>query len=112
MINLSSLASSIKDIDPAWTFSHYCNVPQAQFNGSTIKIKSIFQPEEKTASMVLYHKDTYKFNCFSTAQRGDHINLVERKFDLNYSQSCAKIIRDHAHCVDAGTEDLPAIAWS
>lgn len=97
MIQLNKIVNSIENINPIWTFSNYCNVPAEYFNGSTIKIKSIFKPDEKTPSLCFYYKDNkYKFNCFSTSKRGDHVTLVKEKFNLTYSESCCKIISDYS----------------
>lgn len=97
MIQLGNLVTDIKDIDPVWAFSYYCKVPAEQFNGSTIKIKSIFKPEEKTPSFCIYFKEDQppKFKDFSTNHFGDYINLVQQKFNLNYSQTCFKIMADY-----------------
>lgn len=103
MLNLDHAKIGIQDINPVWTFSHYCNVPTEHFNGSTIKIKSIFKPDEKTPSLCIYFKqDQVKFKCFSTSHSGDHINLVQARFGLNYSESCYKIVRDHRQWLSTG----------
>lgn len=109
MIQLNNIVSDIKEIDPIWTFSYYCNIPVEHFDGSTIKIKSIFKPDEKTPSLSFYSKNgqPYKFNCFSTSNKGDHINLVEAKFNMNYSQSCFKIINDYTKWVLSGASMNP-----
>ena len=103
MINLSNLVFNIKEINPIWTFSHYLKIPFDQFNGSVIKIKSIFKPDEKTASFCIYTKDNIvKFKDFSTGIGGDHINLISHLEGLNYPQTCAKIINTYNKWVMEG----------
>lgn len=112
MINLQSVVTDIKQIDPVWAFSYYCKVPMSEFNGSTIKIKSILkETEEKTPSFCIYFKEgttkeerVPRFNDFSTSNGGDFIALVEKKFKLNYSESCNKIMKDYTKWVIAGNK--------
>src|SRR5688500_5537545 len=108
MIQLSNIVTHIKEINPAWTFSHYCGIPMDQFNGSPIKITSIFKPDEKTPSFCIYYeKDKVKFKCFATGHGGDHINLVQAKEKLNYSDTCFKIMNDYTQWAINANNPVP-----
>ncbi len=64
----------------------------------TIRIKSIFNPNDKTPSMFIYHEKTnnkWLYKCHSTGKFGDAINLVEGLFSLSYSDACGKIVTDY-----------------
>jgi hypothetical protein len=103
MINLSNLVFNIKDINPIWTFSHYLKIPVDQFNGSDIKIKSIFKPDERTPSFCIYSKDNVvKFKDFSTGKGGSHVDLVSEMEQISSGQACSRIINAHNKWVMEG----------
>lgn len=103
MINLSNLVFDIKKIDPIWVFSHYLEIPIEHFNGSRIRIKSIFNPDEKTPSFIIYFKNgVIKFKDFSSGKNGDHINLVSDLKEVSLGLACSMIISDYKKWVING----------
>ena len=55
MISTKILIPDIKSVPVTWVFEHYCRLDQ-KLTGQDIKIKSVFNPSERTPSMFIYFK--------------------------------------------------------
>lgn len=86
-----------KKIPNTWIFEHYCNLNE-KLHGQDLKIRSLFKPTEKTPSMCIYYKhDEYRFKDFSTGYSGNSIELVQKLFQLNYSEAVDKLTNDFSN---------------
>ena len=100
-----------------WVFQYYLNINE-KLTGQDIKIKSIWNPGERTPSMCLFvdkKKRAYMFKDFSTGKYGNKINLVQELFNLNYSGAIEKMINDYNHYAKSNSlEDIvfkPQSKW-
>ena len=106
MFNTKNLVSSESNVPSYWVFQHYLQLPE-KLTGQDIKIKSIFNPSERTASMCIFVDKSimqYKYKDFSTGKYGSKIDLVKDLFDIDYSQAVSKIVEDYNKY--AKTEDF------
>ena len=95
MISLNLLEQGIHCAPSYWVFETYCNLPM-KLAGQSEKIKSIFNPSERTPSFVLYvNKNQYYFKDFSTGIGGDKIDFVMKLFGLSFEEAVAKITKDY-----------------
>jgi hypothetical protein len=97
MFNTKNLVLEESDIPSYWVFQYYLNLPE-QLTGQNIKIKSIFNPNDKTPSFCIYVNQTimqYKFKDFSTGKNGNKVDLVKLMFNLEYPEASRKIIKDY-----------------
>ncbi len=105
MFTTKGFANNKDDVNSAWVFQYYLNLPE-RLNGQDIKIKSIFNPNERTASMCIYlcnYTNEYKFKDFSSGKQGSKIDLVSELFNLDYSKSLFRIVEDwNKWCMDNG----------
>ena len=117
MFNTKNLVLEIDDIPSYWVFQYYLNLSES-LTGQDVKIISVFNPSEKTASLCVYvdsNLQQYKFKCFSTGKNGNKIDLIKYMFDLNYSLAVIKLIAVYNLYVK--TEDFkeiklkPAAKW-
>ena len=93
MISTRNLILEESDIPSYWVFQYYLDLPE-QLTGQDIKIKSIFNSNEKTASFCIYVDKTimqYKFKDFSTGKGGNKADLVRLLFSLDYPAATRKI---------------------
>jgi hypothetical protein len=118
MFSTKNFVIEIDNIPSYWVFQYYLDLPE-KLTGQDVKIKSIFNPTERTPSFVIY-VDTrikqYKFKDFSTGISGSKTDLVSKMFNLNYTQSVNKIIQDYNEYVKNGEVELitlkPSAKWS
>jgi hypothetical protein len=77
MLRTKLLITDITEVPREWIFEHYLQL-QEKLTGQDIKIKSIFNKNDKTPSMCIYYasNNTYKYKDFSTGKSGDALNLV------------------------------------
>lgn len=104
MISTKNLITNICDVPSYWIFQYYLNLPE-KLTGQDVKIKSIFNPSEKTPSMCLYVDNAYNidgsktqqyvFKDFSTGKFGNKIHLVMHLFNINFSNAVEKMINDY-----------------
>jgi hypothetical protein len=97
MISTKNLIYDLADVPREWAFEHYLNLTE-KLTGQDIKMKSIFNPREKTPSMCIYidRNSIYKFKDFSSGNGGDSIALVQSLFNLPTRGSASyKIIEDY-----------------
>jgi len=97
MICTKNLASDYKEVDTRWIFKYYCGI-QENLEGQDVKIKSMFNPKERTPSMVIgipKNKEEYAFKCFSTGKSGSAVGLVMALFDLPFHKAANKVVEDY-----------------
>ena len=98
MISTKILIPDIKSVPITWVFEHYCRLDQ-KLTGQDIKIKSIFNPSERTPSMCIYFrkdKQKYYYKDFSTDKGGDCIDLVQQILGIDTRlNTMHKIVRDY-----------------
>ena len=84
MFSTKGFVDNKNDVNSAWVFEYYLTLPE-RLNGQDLKIKSVFNPNERTPSMCIYlcpYKNEYKFKDFSTGKQGSKVDLVQELFDL------------------------------
>lgn len=97
MISTKNLVSQLEDVPKEWVFEYYLKLPE-KLTGQSVKIKSIFNSREKTASMYIYmdNNNTYKYKDFSSGNGGDALNLVQTLFNFQTrGRASFKIIDDY-----------------
>ena len=85
------------DVPSTWVFQYYLDLPE-RLTGQDLKIKSIFNPNERTPSFCIYVDKTimqYKFKDFSTGKSGNKIDLVKLILDINFSEAMRTIVSDY-----------------
>lgn len=108
MISTKNLQTSGSNVPSYWVFQYYLNLSET-LTGQDIKIKSIFNPSEKTPSFCLYVDKSimqYKFKDFSTGKNGDKIDLVQMLFDIDYSNAMNRILSDYNNHVSKNGKSL------
>ena len=117
MFSTKNLILEESDIPSYWVFQYYLNLPE-QLTGQDIKIKSIFNPNERTPSFCIYVDKTimqYKFKDFSTGRGGNKDDLVRLLFDLDYPAATRRMIDDYNTFIkQGGNIDIdfkPAAKW-
>lgn len=98
MISTKHLVINLETVPKEWIFENYCNLSQ-KLCGQNVKLKSLFNPSERTPSMYVFYcntKNTYKYKDFSTDKSGDAIDLVQSIFSLsNRYEAVKKIVSDY-----------------
>ena len=78
MFNTKNFVLEGSDVPSTWVFQYYLELPES-LTGQDIKIKSIFNPNERTPSFCIYVDKTimqYMFKDFSTGKNGCKVDLV------------------------------------
>lgn len=94
MFKTKDLVHDIKDVPIPWIFEHYCKLKE-KLNGHDIKIKSLFNPKERTPSMCIYFdatKKTYRYKDFSSGKGGSAMDLVKDLTELSYHRACQQVV--------------------
>lgn len=105
MISTKNLVSSIIDVPDHWIFEHYCNLNE-KLVGQDVKIKSLFNPTERTASFSIFYADSkYYYKDFSSGNGGSAIKLVMELYDLEFGAAANKVIKDYKEFLMLGTTD-------
>ena len=97
MLNTKNLVTNERDIPSYWVFRYYLNINE-ELTGQDLKIKSVWNPGERTPSLCVYvdvSKKCYMYKDFSTGKGGNKINLLMDLFNLNYSGALEKMIKDY-----------------
>jgi hypothetical protein len=117
MFSTKNFVIEIKDVPSYWVFQYYLDLPE-KLTGQDVKIKSIFNPSERTPSFVIYvdtKSNQYKFKDFSTGVAGSKSDLVQKIFNLNFTQAVNKIVQDYNDYVKNGEFELitlkPSAKW-
>lgn len=97
MFKTKNLVHDIKDVPTPWIFEHFCKLNE-KLNGQDVKIKSLFNPTERTPSMCIYYTkeyNTYKYKDFSTGKGGSAIDLVKELKQLPFHKACSLVIENY-----------------
>jgi hypothetical protein len=103
MLSTLNVSNQIQDIPTSWIFQNYCKLNE-QLTGQEVKITSVFKPNERTPSMIIYctPEKKYRFNDFSTGLKGDGIDLVKYMFNLDNRTSTMRILNDYSQYIITG----------
>jgi len=98
MLNTRNLITTDVQIPSTWVFEYYLDLPE-KLAGQDVKIKSIFNPSERTPSMCIFmdkKSGEYKYKDFSSGKYGSKIDLVKEIHENvnSYSEAIFKIIED------------------
>ena len=97
MISTKNFISEKDEVKSSWVFEYYLDLPE-RLTGQDVKIKSIFNPNERTPSMFIYldaTRNEYRYKDFSTGKQGSKIDLVQEIFNLTYSQALFRVVEDY-----------------
>tara|TARA_R110002073_G_scaffold60248_3_gene151389 strand:- start:934 stop:1911 length:978 start_codon:yes stop_codon:yes gene_type:complete len=97
MLSTKNLVIEGSDVPSTWVFQYYLDLPE-RLTGQDLKIKSIFNPNERTPSFCIYVDKTvmqYKFKDFSTGKSGNKIDLVKLILGINFSEAMRTIVSDY-----------------
>jgi len=111
MLNTKNLVLEDSDVPSYWVFQYYLNLSEP-LTGQDVKIKSIFNPNDKTPSFCIYVDKSinmYKFKDFSTGKNGSKIDLVKLMFNLEYRDAVRKIVDDYNNYVK--TTDFEQVSF-
>jgi hypothetical protein len=107
MLKIKSLIVDIRDVPREWIFEYYLQIGE-KLTGQDVKLKSAFNPNDKTPSMYIYYSssEVYKYKDFSTGKQGDAINLVQELHSLtSRGETAHKIIEDYNQYVLNNKDD-------
>lgn len=99
MFSSKNSIQTLDSIPGQWIFQYYLNISPDSFT-KNIRIKSVFNPNDKTPSMFVYYDKIGKkwlYKCHSTGMFGDGITLVKNLFNLSYTEACEKILNDYTN---------------
>ena len=97
MFTTKNLVHDIKDVPVPWMFEHFCKLKE-KLQGQDIKIKSLFNPKERTPSMCIYldaNKGNYRFKDFSTGKGGSAIDMIKELTQLSYHKTCQLVVEKY-----------------
>ena len=96
MFKTKNLVHDVKDVPVTWIFEHFCKL-DSKLKGEDVKIKSLFNPTERTPSMCIYTDkyNTYRYKDFSTGKGGSAIDLVKELKGIKFHQACQLIIENY-----------------
>lgn len=107
---------SVKDIPPKWIFERYLDIEPLQ--GQNVKIKSIFNPQDRNPSMHIYYNinmAAYRFKCFSTGKEGSALALMTQMWNVDERTAATKIAQDYASFLRSGgtvgASPTQAVRW-
>ena len=96
MFKTKNLVHDVKQVPTAWIFQHFCKIKE-KLTGQDVKIKSLFNPKERTASMCIYTDKTniYKYKDFSTGKGGSAVDFIKDFKQLNFYKASQLIIEEY-----------------
>lgn len=93
MLSTKHLVHDVHAVPIPWIFEHFGRLPY-KLSGQDIKIRSIWNPKDRTPSMCIYvdQKGTYRFKDFSTGRQGSAIDLVKELYNEEFFAAAQRII--------------------
>ena len=107
MLSTVNFVTSVVDVPREWVFEFYLNL-SCKLYGQTLKIKSVFNPGEKTESMYIYFDESkgyYRYKDFSSGYGGDVSNLIMDLYNLSRKQANLKIVLDYSKYLEDNKYD-------
>lgn len=108
MLSTRTIISSPREIPETWIFEHYLNLSE-KLDGREVKIKSVFNPSERTPSMYIYPRrdGRYRFKDFSSGHQGSGLDLIKLVFGINdITEVNRKLMKDYNDSVLKGTYSI------
>jgi hypothetical protein len=97
MFKTKNLVHNVKNVPASWIFENFCKLRE-KLTGQDVKIKSLFNPKERTASMCIYfdaNAKVYKYKDFSSGKGGSAIDLVKELNSLKFHEASRLIIEKY-----------------
>lgn len=97
MLSTKKIVIDESSVPSYWVFKYYLNLSE-ELTGQDIKIKSIFNPSERTPSFCIFVDKTkmqYMYKDFSTGKYGGKISLIQELFNIPYNIAIDKMIDDY-----------------
>jgi len=96
MFKTKNLVHDVKQVPTAWIFQHFCKIKE-KLTGQDVKIKSLFNPKERTPSMCIYTDSSqiYKYKDFSTGKGGSAIDFIKEFKQLNFYKASQLIVEEY-----------------
>jgi 5S rRNA maturation endonuclease (ribonuclease M5) len=96
MFKTKNLVHDVKDVPVSWIFEHFCKLKE-KLNGHDVKIKSMFNPKERTPSMCIYldNNKVYKYKDFSSGKGGSAIDLVKEITQSSYYKAASLVVEKY-----------------
>lgn len=117
MFSSNHYINDVNDVPPRWIFENYLDLKEP-LEGNRVRIKSIFNPKDKTPSMFIYYCKTsqcYKFKCFSTGLGGSAVDLMMLIWGATFVEASQRIISDYQEYLKKGNkpqkQKLESIDW-
>jgi hypothetical protein len=104
MFSSRDFITDVNIIPANWIFENYLGLPEPM-TGQSVKLKSLFNPNDKTPSMYLYYNtkaNTYRYKCFSTGMEGSAVSLMMYIWNVNFVEASHRIIKDYVDYVKSG----------
>lgn len=115
MFSSKVFVGDVFSIPPHWIFQHYLGLEKLK--GQSIKIKSLFNPEDKTPSMFIYvDKGKYRFKDFSTGTSGSAVDLMQLIWKTEIFETAERIRSDYHAFLESGKipssiEHIALVTW-
>lgn len=104
MFSSKGFVDSVYDIPAHWIFENYLGI-QEPLNGQRVRIRSLFNPHDKTPSMYIYYNkesECYRYKCFSTGKGGSAVDLMMHMWGLPFAEAAARIMTDYGDFLKTG----------
>ena len=97
MFTTKNLVHDVKDVPITFIFEHFCKLKE-KLTGQDVKIKSLFNPNERTPSMCIYLDPKigiYKFKDFSTGKIGSAMDMVKELLQVPFHKAAHTVIEKY-----------------
>jgi hypothetical protein len=106
MFSSKAFVRDVFDIPAHWIFQHYLELEE--LTGQSVKIRSLFNPEDKTPSMYIYvDKGVYRFKDFSTGNSGSAVDLMKQLWKTDINTVSERIRADYGEFLASGKKPKP-----
>jgi hypothetical protein len=103
MFSSKSFIDDVHAVPAHWIFETYLGIET--LNGQRIRIRSMFNPADKTPSMFIYYNrdaEAYRYKCFSTGKGGSAIDLMMHMWSMSFAQAAERIMTDYSNYLKTG----------
>jgi 5S rRNA maturation endonuclease (ribonuclease M5) len=103
MFSVKHHIDKVTDIPAHWIFENYLGLDPLV--GQSVRIRSIFNPSDRTPSMFLYYfkeQNAYRYKCFSTGKSGSAIELMMYMWGIPFAEAAKRISDDYVAFLKTG----------